>query len=143
VSSVKTPTSDVLQRLSLVFQNFGIDIYHNEDTGDIEFDPNGNFRYAYGLTNVRQAVLNAMKTERGELPFHLDYGVNLNLGDRFYGSTDEALLFGELIRDTIIRDSRFSNVLLSQVSSTGSSVSIKLIVYLDGTKEPVTLSFIA
>lgn len=139
----KTPSANVLQRLSAVFRNFGVDISHDESTGDIQIDPNGNFKYAYGLANVRQAVLNAVKTEQGELPFHPDYGVNLALGERFYGTTDEALLFGELIRDTIIRDGRFSNVLLAGVASTGTSVSIKLTVFLDGTAEPVSLSFIA
>ena len=98
---------------------------------------------AFGLKNVKQAVLNALKTEKGELDFHPSYGVNLAIGERYYGTVDEAMIFGQSLRDTLVRDPRFTNVLISNISSTGTGIAIELIVYLDGTQEPVTLSFVS
>lgn len=141
--SSKTPTDDTLRKLSPVLKNFGVDILHDEATGDILLDKNGNFRKAYGLRNVKQAVLSAIKTEKGELDFHPDYGVNLAIGERYYGTVDEAMVFGESIRDSLIRDRRFTQVLISNISSTGTGIAIQLIVYLDGSREPVTLNFVS
>lgn len=141
--SSKTPDSDTLRRLSEVFQNFGVDIAVDETTGDWQVDSNGNFKYAFGLKAVRKAVLNALKTTRGELDFHPTYGVSLSIGDRYYGTISEAALFGELIRTTLLQDQRFSNVLISKISSTGTSISIGLLVTLEGGGEAIPLSFIS
>ena len=141
--SSKTSSDDNIRKLSRVLQNFGVDILHDEATGDILIDKNGNFKKAFGLKNVKQAVLNALKTEKGELDFHPSYGVNLAIGERYYGTVDEAMIFGQSLRDTLVRDPRFTNVLISNISSTGTGIAIELIVYLDGTQEPVTLSFVS
>lgn len=139
----KTPMADYLRRLSTTLRNFGVDIYRDQKTGDFVFDPNGNFKVAAGYDNVRQTVLSALKRKQGELPFHPGYGVNVEIGNRFFGTTDEAVVFSELLRTTILRDPRFESVLISQISTTGRSISLKLLVKIAGTSEFVPLAFIS
>lgn len=139
----KTPSADYLKRLSSALRNFGVDIYRDQKTGDFVFDPNGNFKLAAGYDNVRQTALSALKRKQGELPFHLNYGVNAEIGGRFFGSKDEAVIFGELLRNTLLKDSRFESVLISGLSTTGRSISLKLLVKIAGTNEFVPLAFVS
>lgn len=141
-NSVPTPGSDTLKRLNKVLINFGVDIYKDEKTNDFIIDSNGNFKMAAGYTNVKQAALMALRTALGELPFHPDYGINTNISQRFYGSTDEAIVFTELLRDALLRDSRFSNVEISGLSTTSNSMSMSINVYITGSNQPITLSFV-
>lgn len=142
-SAKKTPSSDILRRLSRALRNVGVDIYRDQRTGDFVFDPNGNFKVAAGYDNVRQTVLHALKRRIGELPFHPDYGVNTDIGGIFFGTKDEAVLFGELLRSTILKDARFEQVLIQQLSTTGRSISLKLLVKIAGTDQFVPLAFVS
>ena len=141
-SANPTPTSDALRELDAAFIAFGIDIARDPVTKDFQIDPNGNFKYAVGLMAIQQAVLTALTTTQGSLPFHPQYGVNTNIGDRFYGTQDEALVFGQLLRNSILSDSRFSDVQIASVSTTGSSLSIKMFVSISGySGGPIPLTF--
>lgn len=141
--SGKTPESDELRRLDKALLDFGVDIFVNDENDDFAFDANGNIKVAAGFTNVKQAALNALKTVRGELAFHPGYGVNADIGGRFYGTTDEALIFGEILRETLLKDKRFTQVLISNVSTTGTGISISLIVQIAGSNQPIPLNFIS
>ena len=140
--SVPTPTTDSLRRLDKALLAFGVDIARTDD-GDIIMDPNGNFKYAAGLVNVKQTVLNALKTVRGELPFHPNFGVNTNIGERFFGTTDEALIFGELLRDTLLNDPRLDNVQIERIATTGTGIALQLLVTVVGSNQPLPLAFIS
>jgi hypothetical protein len=142
-TSVPTPSSDELRRLDAALLQFGVDIARDDKTGDIAVDSNGNFKFAAGLVNVRQSVLNALKTVQGELPFHPRFGVNFNIGGKFFGTTDEALLFGELLRDTLLADTRLKNVQIQEVSTTGTGIALTLLVTIAGASQPLPLSFIS
>jgi hypothetical protein len=142
-SSIPTPTRDDLKRLDKALLQFGVDIANEESSGDFVFDPSGNFKLAMGLGNVRQTVLNALKTTQGELPFHEKYGVNANIGGQFFGTTDEALIFGTLLRDTLLSDSRFTDVKIAKVSSTGTGIALSIVVSIAGASQPIPLSFIS
>ncbi|MEM4379057.1 MAG: hypothetical protein QXL01_00020 [Thermoplasmatales archaeon] len=143
LAKLGTPRDNELRRLDRALLNFGVDIARDEKTNDILLDSNGNFKKAYGLDNVRQAVLFALRTVRGELPFHPGFGVNLQIGDSFFGTTDEALLFGELIRGTLLRDSRFLDVQILNLATTGTSISLSLLVFIAGSSQPIPLSFVS
>ena len=142
-SSIKTPSSDELRRLDAALLNFGVDLYINDITDDIEFAPDGSFKLAGGTVNVKQAALNALRTVRGELPWHSAYGVNANVGGRFFGTNDELLIFGQLLRNTLLRDPRYQKVLISQLKTTGTGISIGLQVTIAGTDQAIPLAFIS
>ena len=65
-----TPNSDSLRRLDTALLNFGVDVAHDIDTGDILIGTNGNFVLSYGIKNIKQAIENLIKTTKKELPFH-------------------------------------------------------------------------
>jgi hypothetical protein len=140
---IVTPKLDELRRLDRALLNFGVDIARNERTNDFVVDSNGNFKLAYGIDNVRQTVLYTIRTTQGELPFHPDYGVNTNIGDRYYGTVDEALIFGDVLRNTLLRDKRFLDVQIASVSTTGTSMSLSLLVFIAGSDQPIPLSFVS
>lgn len=143
LSNQKTPSSDELRRLDRALSDFGFDFFINDETEDIVFDPSGNIKLAAGLVNVRQAALNALKTVRGELPWHPNYGVNADVGGRFFGTTDEALIFGQLLRETLLKDPRFTQVLISSVKTTGTGIYVALIVQIAGSNQPIPLNFVS
>lgn len=141
--SPKTPQSDALRQLDTALLDFGVDVYINDLTNDLVFDASGNFQLASGFINVKQAALNALKTIQGELVWHPTYGVNADVGGRFFGSTDEILVFGQLLRETLLQDPRFTNVLISNVSTTGTGIAIGLEVQIAGTHNPIPLNFVS
>lgn len=141
-SSKPTPTSDSLRRLEKAYINFGIDIKRDNRTRDLVIAPNGNFEKAAGVQAIRQAVLNALKTLLSELPFHPQYGVNTNIGDQFFGTTDEVVIFAEFVRTSILTDPRFESVLVNKLSSTGTGYSMELIVKIIGFDSAIPLAFI-
>jgi len=143
LSSIPTPKSDQLRRLDRALLNFGVDIARDEKTNDILLDANGNFKMQYGMDNVRQAVLYALRTVKKELPFHKGYGVNTNVGASYFGTTDEALIFGDVLRNTLLRDKRFLDVKIAKLSTTGTSMSLSLLVLIAGSDQPIPLSFVS
>jgi hypothetical protein len=140
---IPTPRSDELRRLGTALLSFGVDIARDEQTNDFIVDASGNFKLISGIENVRQAVLYALRTQQGELPFHPAYGVNLNIGSKFFGTTDEALIFGTVVQDTLTRDPRFQDVKIARLSVTGNSVAVQLLVTIAGSNQPIPLSFVS
>lgn len=138
-----TPKSDTLRRLETAFINFGIDIARDSKGGDIIIDSNGNFKASYGFAAVKAAVLNAVRTTVGELPWHPNYGLNSAIGGRFYSTTDEALIFGQIIRTSILSDPRFENVVISDVSTNGTGMQLRMLVKIVGFDAPIPLAFVS
>lgn len=138
-----TPKSDELRRLETVLLNFGVDILRDERTGGLVVDANGNFKLAAGMKNIRQAVLYALRTVRGELPFHPGYGVSSSIGDRYYGTTDEAVIFANLLRQSLLRDSRFADIKIAGIQQTQTGIALTVVVYVAGSNQPIPLSFVS
>jgi hypothetical protein len=143
LSAKKTPSKDELRRLQKPFIEFGFDVAKDLNTGDWIIDPNGNFKIAAGVKAIKQAVLNAVKTQLNELPFHPEYGVNYQLGEMYFGSVDEAVVFGNMVSDAILKDSRFENALISKADNNEGGVSVQIIVKIKGLGSPIPLSFIS
>ena len=141
--STPTPTRDDLRRLEKAFIEFGVDIARDNHTGDLQFDLNGNFKLAFGYQAVRQAVLNTIKTEVGELNFHPTYGMNFSLGRSYLGSVDSAVQIGDLIVSAILRDPRFADARISKISSTNTSASLQVSVKIRGFDDAITLAFVS
>lgn len=138
-----TPQNDSLRRIDQSLLNFGVDIAQNEQTGDMLVDSNGNFVMAYGLKNVRQAVSNVLKTIRGELPFHTQYGLDIDIGRRFFGSFNEATVIAQAISKSVLRDPRFTSANVTSVQTTTTSISINMTVTITGSTQVIPLSFIS
>lgn len=141
VQLAKTPNDSRLRRLDRQLLQFGVDIARNHRTNDALVDENGNFVYQFGLSNVRQAVLYALRTSLGELPMHPNYGFSDNIGSVFYGSDTETEALSMMIQNTILRDSRFSDAVVNKISLTPNSISIQLVVFIVGSDIPVPLTY--
>ena len=138
-----TPSRDELRRLDNVLLSFGVDIARDEKTKSILVDASGNFQLSYGLTNIRQAVLSALRVTIGELPFHPTYGINSNIGDRYFGSTDEAVIFSDVLRKTLLSDPRYSDIQVAGLQVMQNGFTLNLIVFVAGSNVPIPLSFVA
>ena len=136
-----TPQKDELRRLDSALLNFGVDIAEGEN-GDIAVAANGNFAMAYGLKNVRQTVLNALNTVKGELPFHPTYGLSVDIGSKMYGPSDQSVLISEIVKSTIMKDRRITSVTIKNLTFSGTSVSMLLLVKIQGSSQIIPLSFV-
>lgn len=91
----------------------------------------GDFAVVSGLPNLKQALGNALDTERGELSFHPQYGSLLR---RIIGTVNgptAALLAGRYAKATILADDRIARVTDATATVVGDRVSV------DVTAEPV------
>lgn len=138
-----TPRSDELRRLDKALLNFGVDILRDERSGGLVVDSNSNFKFAAGLVAVRQAVLFAMRTVTGELPFHPNFGIAPTIGGRYYGTADEAVKFASSLRRALLRDRRFSDIQIAGLQATNTGIALNLVVSLVGANVPIPLSFIS
>ena len=136
-----TPQKDELRRLDKALLSFGVDIAQSETTGDLIVDANGNFGLAYGVKNVKQAVMNALQTTVGELPFHSGYGFDPSIGERFNGPTNFAQAMGEIVTKAILKDSRIQSARIKDIILTGTSVSMLVEVTIAGVNSAIPLSF--
>jgi len=136
-----TPKSDELRRIEKSLLTFGVDILRDEATGGLVIDSSCNFKFAAGLRNVRQAVLYALRTVRGELPFHPNYGVSASIGDRYYGTADEAVIFANVLRQGLLLDQRYTDVKIAGIQQTGTSLALTIVVWIAGVVDPIPLSF--
>lgn len=144
LARVQTPSSDELRRLDGALLGFGIDIKRNVSNNDIVTDASGNFQYSAGVDNVYQTIYYAIRTRLGELPFHpTTYGINFQIGDRFFGTVNEAAIFSESLVNSLLRDPRFLKINVNSLKSSGTSISIEMTVYIAGTDVPIPLSFVA
>lgn len=141
-SPKKTPTKDEIRRLESALIAFGVDIERDEKTNDWIFDAAGNFQLSFGLKAIRQAVRNALRTPSGQLNFHKGYGINYNLGRSYLGGNNEAVLIGDLIRTTILRDPRIDDAKIIRISGNKNGASLQVGVKIKGFSSFIPLNFI-
>jgi len=141
----KQPSLDVLKRLDRALLDFGVDARRDEKTGEIQIGKNGDFDIIYGMPAVRQAIHSLMSTNIGELPFHPDYGIPFanSIGERFYGNVELAAAFSEILQEVILSDGRYSDVVVQDLTVTETSISINMIVTVDGSNVIIPLSFVS
>lgn len=145
ITSGKQPSLDVLKRLDKALLDFGVDIRRDEKTGEIQIGKNGDFDIVYGMAAVRQALHTLLGTNINELPFHPNYGIPFanQIGSRFYGSIELATAFSEILREVIVSDGRYSEVLIENLTVTQTSIAVNLVVAIDGSNVIIPLSFIS
>jgi hypothetical protein len=141
----KQPSLDVLKKLDKALLDFGVDIRRDEKTGELRVGKNGDFDIIYGMPAVRQAIYSLLSTNINELPFHPEYGIPFAnvIGERFYGNIELAAAFSEILQSVILADGRYSNVVVQNLTVNETSVSINLIVTVDGSNVIIPLSFVS
>lgn len=136
------PSKAELQALDTALLHFGVDVKRDPMSNDFVIGTDGDFALSYGLSNVRQAVWFLLRTIKGELPFHPNYGVKDSIGDVYLGTTSEQQVIVDLIRKSILSDPRFTVVHVTDLSSTPVSISISLSVAIQGLGVLLPLSFV-
>lgn len=137
-----TPQSDLLKRMDNALLNFGVDIQRSEQTNDIIVDPSGNFQMAYGISNIRQAVLTVLRTEKGELPYWPSFGLPQTIGTRYFGTLSETQILSDVVSAAVKGDQRFQSVIVTDLNTAGNSVSMSLNAFVVGANNSIPLSFI-
>jgi hypothetical protein len=131
----------VLKRLDQSLLAFGVDVKRDDQTGDFVVNGSGDFDISYGIPAIRQAVLYALKTNQGELPWHQRYGVSSNIGDIFVGGVDDGIVFAQALQNSLLQDARYQDVKLVDVRVTPNSISLDFTVKITGSDTIIPLSF--
>jgi hypothetical protein len=136
------PIINDLRLLDAAMLNFGVDAKRHELSGDLVVSAGGDLDITYGIPAVKQAVLYALKTSAGELPWHPEFGVPSNVGDVWAGTVDEGVVFARSIERSLMQDGRFAGVVLRDVKVTPSSIAMNFVVQIQGSNVLIPLSFI-
>ena len=98
---------------------------------------NGNFDTVYNVDNFKQALVNKLKTEPGELLFHPKYGCDPRQYIGSGNSVTIAMVAGELIKRSMLADPRVSSVPTATATVSGDQldISIKVVAVDDSTVE--------
>jgi len=94
-----------------VEERMGIDVRMDlEDTDDILIDSRSDFKKRTGLDNLKQAVINRIRTQIGELTLHPDYGSSLPslIGTNANDFTTQ--LAKQHIREALLQEPRISSI---------------------------------
>ena len=132
---IKTPShldEDLLTKVSKI--DFLLD-----DQGDIAINQFGDFRLANGLTNLVQALKLKVKTKKGALLRHLDYGLGLEHGISVADVDNGEIInsLNQMIQD----DPRFSNIERIDIKLTGATLSIDMAVKVANGSGIVPITF--
>ena len=109
------------------------------DGSDIAINSVGDFRLATGLTNLIQALKLKIRTQRGTLLRHLNYGVGLT-----HGISVADIENGEIIKSLnsmIESDSRFRSIDSLTIKLNGSTMSIDMVVSIANGTGIVPITF--
>ena len=109
------------------------------DNFDIAINSVGDFRLASGLTNLIQALKLKIRTKKGTLLRHLDYGVGLE-----HGVSVADIENGEIIKSLnamIESDSRFQSIDRLSIKLNGSTMSIDMSVIIANGTGVLPISF--
>jgi len=106
---------------------------------DIAINSVGDFRLATGLTNLVQALKMKIKTQRGTLLRHLDYGLGLEYGVSV-ADINNGLIINELNR-LVTEDERFQAVTQVSLRLSGSTLGIDMVVQLANNNGVLPVNF--
>lgn len=109
------------------------------DSFDVAINDVGDFRLANGLTNLIQALKLKIKTKRGTLLRHLDFGLGLNVGVSV-ADIENGEVINSLNR-TIEGDDRFDFIESATFTLRGSTLAVDLSVRLANNTGVVPINF--
>jgi hypothetical protein len=100
---------------------------------DLVITPDGDGRYAVGLTNQIQKIRLALSTPRGSLMNHPEYGMDIKPGTSTADLSAQQIFSG--ISQMFAGDPSFTGVKAVSVVKNGNLVSVKLSVGITGTSQ--------
>lgn len=109
------------------------------DTGDLAVNNFGDFRYAYGMTNIIQALKIKFSSISGTILLHPEFGLGVRPGT--INSTIQVQEIFNQVNQMIKADSRFSGINNLQILLNGPTLSINIQVVLAGTSGVFPLTF--
>lgn len=110
-----------------------------DDTGDLAVNNFGDFRYAYGMTNLIQALKIKFGTVAGSSLLHPEFGLGIKPGT-INGGVDAQQIYGAINR-LIQQDNRFSGVTNLQVNLSGPTLTISLAIILANQQGVFPITF--
>lgn len=141
--NIPSPESVEFRQLDKALLSFGIDIGKDENTNDILINSSNDISLIAGIDNIRQAILNILKTNTNELEWHPMYGIPNFIGDYYYNNISESSLLADTIIANIKKDKRFVNVLVRNIENNNTAIKIDLLVLIQNASEYLPLSFIS
>jgi hypothetical protein len=109
------------------------------DDGDLAINGLGEFRLANGLNNLIQALKLKIRTKKGTLLRHIDFGLGIQHGISI-ADIEQGVLMQELTR-IVVQDNRFSGVSKLEVILTGSTLTINMEVTIANNNGILPISF--
>lgn len=120
--------------------------------GDISISDNGDFQTTDdyesistskfpGYYNLIFSVFNRMNTIRGELPIHPQYGSYLPLLISQPNNSFAAEKIKDSFKELLIEDPRVKEVYFIDVQQSGSKISVRANILLNGKSEGTTFIF--
>jgi hypothetical protein len=109
------------------------------DTGDLAVNNYGDFRIAYGMTNIVQALRIKFGSKAGTILLHPEFGLDVQPGS--INSTIQAQDIFRSINQMIQADTRFAGIATLQLVLNGPELTINVGVILAGNNGVFPLSF--
>ena len=109
------------------------------ENSDVAINAVGDFRFSTGLTNLIQALKLKIRTQKGTLLKHLEYGVGLT-----HGISVADIENGEIIKSLnamVASDSRFQSIDSIIIKLNGSTMTIDMVVRIANGTGIVPISF--
>lgn len=92
--------------------------------GQVEADETGDMLLCQGLPNLRQALIHAVRTERGELIYHASYGCLIK---RLIGTVNGPtanIMAAQYAKSTVEADPRIQRVSRSTAQAVGDVINV-------------------
>lgn len=105
---------------------------------DLVITPDGDSRWAVGLTNIVQKVRLAMTTPQGSLPLHPEYGLPLQVGQSLADLSAEQVV--QAAKGMFAGDPTFAGVQAASVSVQGPGALVNIAVSIAGTSQVIPIS---
>lgn len=116
----------------------GVDLLVDE-SGDLIITPDGDNRWAYGMTAIVQRLRTSIGVRQGALLHHPEFGIPLATGD---STVDvDAAEIARAIRATFGNDPTFSDVAVTNVTKNGNHLAVHAVFTPAGVSQNVPVSF--
>lgn len=87
---------------------------------------NGDFAVVSGRDNLRQALVNRVVTERGELPYHPTYGNGVHRLRGTVNGPSALLLAAEFCKSTVAADPRIARITRADATADGDAIRVEI-----------------
>jgi hypothetical protein len=110
------------------------------DSGDLAVNNFGDFRFAYGMTNIIQALKIKIGTQAGKILLHPEFGLGIKAGV-MTSDFDPKDTF-ESMNKLIQQDPRFAGINTLEINLRGPELSLNMAVALSGIQGVFPINFV-